>query len=79
MSSQLRHEEKFASFRTFDEFCDGFSNKRDTLGVRVRPDGTNLREQLFCTLNYICGESIFRDVYQFRVFGQGCDLQRRTA
>jgi len=74
MSSQLRHGDNFTSFRTFDELCDGFSNEGDALGVGIRPNGTNLGEQLLCTLNHVWGESIFRDLDQFRIFGQRCDL-----
>ena len=79
MSSQLCCAEIFASFRTFNELCDGFPDEWDTLGVGVRADRTNLSEQLLSTLNHVCRENIFREGDQFGVLSQRCDLQCRTA
>ena len=74
----LRRGSRGFCFRTLNEIRDGSPDERDTLGVGVRADGTDLSKQLLSTLNHVCGERIFRGVDQFRVFGQRRDLQRRT-
>ena len=79
MSSQWSPAKNFACFQTFDKLCDGFSNEWNTLGVGVCADGTNFSEQFLSTLDRVCGENILREVYQLRVFGQRCDLERRSA
>lgn len=76
VSYAVRRGSRF--FRTLNKICDGLPDERDTLRVGVRANGTNLSEQLLSTLNHVCGERIFRGLNQFRVFGQCCDLQRRT-